>query len=130
MLPTGVELIVGLVRDPQFGPIVACAASGAQARLLHDVSVRLPPLGREEAIAMVRELRSAPLLGGALGEPARDIAAIADVLVRLGALAEDLPEVAELDCDPLLVLEQGAVILDAHVRLEPAEQPLPLGARA
>jgi acyl-CoA synthetase (NDP forming) len=98
--------------------------------MLHDVSVRLPPLGREEAMAMVRELRNAPLVEGSLGGPARDVAAVADVLVRLSALAEDLPEVTELDCDPLLVLEQGAVVLDARVRLEPAEPPLPLGARA
>ncbi|MBI4491754.1 MAG: GNAT family N-acetyltransferase [Chloroflexi bacterium] len=130
MVPQGVELLVGIVHDPQFGPVLACGAGGVLAELLKDMAVRLTPLGREAAREMLRELNTYPLLEGYRGGPARDVPALEEVLVRVSALAEDLPQIAELDCNPVLALERGAAIVDARVRVEPARPPLPLGARS
>ncbi|MBI2467030.1 MAG: GNAT family N-acetyltransferase, partial [Candidatus Rokubacteria bacterium] len=129
MAPKGVEMIVGLVHDAQFGPVVACGAGGVLVELLGDVSVRLAPLGREDAGEMVRGLRSYPLLTGFRGAPACDVPALEDALLRVSALAEDLPEVAELDCNPIIVHEKGALVIDARARVAPAQPPPPLGAR-
>jgi acetate---CoA ligase (ADP-forming) len=78
---------------------------------------------------MLRDLKTYPLLTGYRGAPARDIQALEDVLARVSALAEDLPDVAELDCNPVIVHTAGATIVDARVRVERAAAPLPLGAR-
>ncbi len=129
MVPPGVEMIAGLVHDRQFGPLLACGAGGTLVELLKDVAVRLTPLTTEDAHSMVRELKTFPLLEGFRGAPPADVAALEDALLRLSALAEDLPEVAELDCNPIVVLEHGATVLDARIRLAPAEPPRPLGAR-
>jgi acetyl coenzyme A synthetase (ADP forming)-like protein len=129
MVSGGVEMIVGLVQDPSFGPVLACGAGGVLTEALHDVSVRLTPLSELDLVEMPRELRTYPLLQGYRGAPPNDIAALEDILRRLGALAEDLPQVAELDCNPVTVLERGACILDARIRLAPIEAARPLSAR-
>jgi acyl-CoA synthetase (NDP forming) len=129
MAEEGVEMIVGAVHDPQFGPVVACGAGGALVELLRDVSVRLAPLTGSDAREMLAELRCLPLLTGYRDEPARDRAAVEDVLLRTSALVDDLPEVAELDINPLVVHTEGASVVDARVRLAPAEAPAPIGAR-
>jgi acyl-CoA synthetase (NDP forming) len=117
MAPPGVEMIVGLVHDPQFGPVVACGAGGVLVELLKDVAVRLTPLTAEDAAEMVRSLKTYPLLSGYRGSVSCDVAALEDVLLRVSGLAEDLTEVAELDLNPVVVLADGAVILDARVRV-------------
>ena len=117
MAPEGVEMIVGVVHDRQFGPVVACGAGGVLVELLRDVSVRLTPITPSEARAMIDELRTRPLLGGYRGSPPRDVAALADVIVRVGALVDDLPELAELDLNPVRVHERGATIVDARIRV-------------
>ncbi len=129
MVPGGVEMIVGVVHEPRFGPVVACGAGGTLVEVLKDVVVRLAPLTRDDATEMVRGLKSFPLLGPFRGQPARDVGALEEVLLRVSALAEHVPQLAELDCNPVVVLEKGAAIVDARVRVEPAEPPLPLGAR-
>ena len=101
MAPAGTELIVGIVGDPDFGPVVACGAGGGAVELLGDVSVRLAPLGRARPRAMLRSLRTFPLLDGYRGAPRADLAAVEDVLLRVSALAAAHPEIAELDCNPL-----------------------------
>jgi acyl-CoA synthetase (NDP forming) len=97
--------------------------------LLKDVSVRLAPLSQLDAQEMVRSLRSFPLLTGYRGAPARDVRALEDILLRMSNLAEDQPEIAELDCNPVVVLEQGALVVDARIRVAPAAPERPLGAR-
>jgi acyl-CoA synthetase (NDP forming) len=129
MAPAGVEMIVGITQDPQFGPIVVCGAGGVTAELLRDASARLSPLTARDAAEMVRDLRTYPLLTGFRGAPPADVAALEEVILRLSALAEDLPQVAELDCNPVLVLEHGVAIVDARVRVAPTEPPRPLSAR-
>jgi acetyl coenzyme A synthetase (ADP forming)-like protein len=129
MVPAGVELLAGIVHDPQFGPVIACGAGGVLVELLKDVAIRLTPLTRDEAAAMLRELKSYPLLTGYRGRPPCDVEALIDVLLRVAAMADDLPQIAELDCNPIVALPDGAWIVDARVRVAPAEPPRPLSAR-
>jgi acyl-CoA synthetase (NDP forming) len=117
MANKGVEMLVGVVHDPQFGPVVACGAGGVQVELLRDVSVRLTPLSREDASEMIRGLKTYPLLDGFRGGPLCDVAALEEGLLRTSAMVEDIPQIAELDCNPFVVQENGAVILDARVRV-------------
>jgi len=125
MAEGGVEMLVGVVHDRQFGPVVACGAGGVQVELLRDVSVRLTPLSTEDASEMIRSLKSYPLLNGFRGAPVCDVAALKEGLLRVSAMVEDLPQIAELDCNPFVVNQHGAVILDARVRVE-ATGPRPL----
>jgi acetyl coenzyme A synthetase (ADP forming)-like protein len=131
MVAAGVEMLVGVVNDPSFGPVVACGAGGTAVELLRDVQVRITPLTDADAGAMVRSLATFPLLDGYRGAPPADVAALEDLLLRVGALVEAHPEVAELDLNPVVVLPrgQGAVVVDARVRVEAAQPPLPLAAR-
>ena len=127
MAPPGVEMLVGLVGDPRFGPVVACGAGGTAVELLGDVQVRLAPLTTPEAGEMVRELRTFPLLDGFRGAPRANVAALEDVVVRVAALGNAHPAVAELDLNPVVVTPGGAVVVDARVRVSdpPAPPPLP-----
>ncbi|MDR7481713.1 MAG: GNAT family N-acetyltransferase [Armatimonadota bacterium] len=129
MAAPGVEMIAGVVHDPQFGPVVACGAGGVLVELMGDVAIRLAPLSREDTREMLEGLKTYRLLTGFRGQPPADVAALEDVLLRLGALAEDLPAVAELDCNPVIVHERGATIVDVRVRIARPEPAVPLGAR-
>ena len=117
MAPEGVEMLVGITSDPDWGPVVACAAGGRAVELLGDVQSRLAPLSRRDAAEMVRALRTFPLLDGYRGEARADVDALEDVLVRIAALAAAHPEIAELDCNPVLVGPEGATVVDARVRI-------------
>jgi acetyl coenzyme A synthetase (ADP forming)-like protein len=127
MAPAGAELIVGVVGDPDFGPVVACGAGGHAVELLHDVTVRLAPLGPRAAAEMLRSLRTFPLLDGYRGAPPCDLGAIEDVVLRVSALAAAHPEICELDCNPLHAGPGGAVVLDARIRVAepPPARPFP-----
>jgi acetate---CoA ligase (ADP-forming) len=129
MVGEGVELLVGVVNDASFGPVVACGAGGTAVELLKDVAVRITPLTDRDAAEMVRSLATFPLLDGYRGAPKADVAALEELLLRVSALVEAHPEVAELDCNPVKVLPHGAVVVDARVRVEAATPPLPLAAR-
>jgi len=129
MAARGVETLVGVVHDPQFGPVVACGAGGVQVELLRDVSIRITPLSLEDASDMVRELKTYPLLTGFRGSAPVDVSALEQGLLRVSAMVEDIPQIAELDCNPFVVHETGATILDARIRVG-AVAPRPLfGAR-
>ena len=127
MAPPGVELLVGAVVDPTFGPVVAIAAGGVTAELLGDTALRLTPLTDRDAHDVVRELRTFPLLDGYRGAARVDLAAVEQTLLRLSALMEAHHEVAELECNPLIVSPQGAVAVDVQARLEipPEHAPEP-----
>jgi acetate---CoA ligase (ADP-forming) len=128
MAPTGVELIVGVVNDHSFGPVVACGAGGTTAELIKDVAVRITPVTDLDAKEMLRTLQTFPLLVGYRGSQACDIAAIEDVLLRVGAMVDAHPEIVELDCNPLICSPDGAVIVDARVRVETAPPPAPIAS--
>jgi acetate---CoA ligase (ADP-forming) len=127
MADPGVELLVGVVHDASFGPVIACGAGGTSAELLRDVAVRITPLTDVDAKEMLRSLKTFPLLDGFRGAPPCDVAAVEDVLLRLGALVEAHPEVAELDANPVVARPEGALIIDARVRLSaaPPREPVP-----
>ena len=126
MAPEGVELIVGVVNDPSFGPVVACGAGGIPAELIKDVSVRITPLTDVDAGEMIRSLKTFPLLDGYHGAARCDVAAVEDVLLRVSAMVEHHPEVVELDCNPLIVTSDDAVVVDARVRVETTAPPRPM----
>ena len=125
----GVEMLVGVVQDQHFGPVLACGAGGTTTELLKDVAVRITPITRGEASRMVRSLKTFRLLDGYRGAPRADVAALEDVLLRVSALVEAHPEVVEMDLNPLIVHPAGAVAVDARIRLEPGPPRPPLGAR-
>jgi acyl-CoA synthetase (NDP forming) len=121
MAPAGVEMLVGMVLDPQFGPVVACGGGGTTAELIGDVAVRLTPVTDVDASEMLRSLRTYPLLRGYRGAAPVDVEALEDVVLRLGAMVEEHSEIAEIDMNPVIVSAAGAVVVDARVRVqEPA----------
>jgi acetyl coenzyme A synthetase (ADP forming)-like protein len=129
MVGDGVELLVGVVHDPSFGPVIACGAGGTAVELLKDVAVRITPLTDRDAAEMVRSVATFPLLDGYRGAPKTDVAALEELLLRISALVEAHPEIAELDCNPVKVLPDGVVVVDARVRVEAATPAPPLAAR-
>jgi acyl-CoA synthetase (NDP forming) len=129
MVAGGVEMLVGVVHDPSFGPVLACGAGGVGVELLKDVSVRIAPITDKDAAEMVTSLATYPLLQGYRGAPAADVSALRDLLLRVSALVDAHPEIVEMDCNPVKVMPQGAVIVDARVRIERADPQPPLAAR-
>ena len=117
----GVELLVGAVEDPVFGPLVALGPGGTLAELIGDASFRLAPLTDADAEELVREGKVGRLLGGFRGASAADAGAVAELVLRVGRLVDDLPEIAELDLNPVIAGPDGCVAVDARVRVaEPA----------
>jgi acetyltransferase len=117
--PHALELIVGLTVDPVFGPVVLFGQGGIAVEVTADQAVGLPPLNRILAAELVGRTRVARLLAGYRGKPPADLDALYDVLVRVGRMAAELPELAELDINPLLADAAGVVALDARLRLAP-----------
>ncbi|MEU9044663.1 MULTISPECIES: GNAT family N-acetyltransferase [unclassified Kitasatospora] len=118
MAAPGVELLAGVVQDQVFGPLVLLGLGGTATEVLADRVARLAPLSERDLTTMVTELRSAPLLLGRSGGPAVDLTAIRSMLARLSRLADDFPEVVEADLNPVILRPDGAVCVDARVRLE------------
>jgi len=118
MVPGRVELLVGAVQEPTFGPLLVLGMGGVWSEVLDDRTFRVLPVTGVDAAAMVGDLRCVPLLRGYRGDPPCDVAALEDLLLRVGRLVEDLAEIAELDLNPVQVSENGAVAVDVKVRLE------------
>lgn len=116
-LPPGREVIIGVNRDPAFGPILMFGLGGIYVEVLKDVSFRMCPVTPEEAREMIGEIRAHALLRGARGEAPSDIEAIVDAICRVSALAMDFDDIAELDINPLIVGERGAGAIAADVRI-------------
>jgi acyl-CoA synthetase (NDP forming) len=123
MAPQGVELVVGLNRDDLFGPVLMAGAGGVLTDLLADRRWRGLPLTDLDATEMLRSLGCAPLLAGYRGRPAADQNAVLNVLHRIARLAELVPEIAELDVNPLVAAPAGAFAIDVRVRLSSAPTP-------
>lgn len=107
MVTDAVEMIVGIKRDPTFGPTVLVGSGGILVEIMGDSALRVAPFDRVQAEAMVKELAGYPLLAGARGKPPADVDALVDALVNISALAVACPEIAELDVNPLMVLPEG-----------------------
>ena len=125
-LAGGTELLAGVVQDPVFGPLVAFGAGGVFAELIGDAAFRLAPLTDVDAEELVQGGKAGRLVAGFRGNPPADVAALTDLVHRLGRLAEDVPEVSELDLNPVLAGPDGCVAVDARVRLRsrPSERAL------
>jgi acyl-CoA synthetase (NDP forming) len=117
MLRGGVELLAGLVQDTVFGPLVAFGPGGVLAELIGEASFRIAPLTDVDAEELVSTGKAGKLVAGFRGAPPADAAALADLLLRLSRLAEELPEVAELDLNPVIALATGCCAVDVRVRV-------------
>ena len=126
----GHELIIGLKHDPAFGAVLVAGAGGTAVEILDDQAVELVPVDALLAATMIGRTRIAKLLAGYRGEPAADLAAVTRAIVALSDLARDLPEIAELDVNPLIVAPSGALALDARVRLARAADAASVSDRA
>jgi acetate---CoA ligase (ADP-forming) len=115
----GVEILVGAVQDPVFGPLVALGPGGTLAELIGDAGFRLAPLTDVDADELVRGGKAGVLLSGFRGAPPSDIPAVADAVLRVARLVDDLPEVAELDLNPVIARPDGCVVVDARIRIAP-----------
>jgi len=117
LIEKGVEVLLGLSRDPQFGPVVAFGLGGIYTEVWRDVALRVAPIDWAEAESMVRQVKSFPLLAGVRGQPPRDLGALAEALVRLSWLPFRYPEVGEVDLNPVFLFEKGRglVVGDARV---------------
>jgi acetyltransferase len=115
----GREVLVGVSRDPQFGPLIAFGLGGIYVEALKDVAFRLAPVSRQEAAEQVRSIRAFPILRGVRGEPPADIATAEEIILRVAQLVTDFPEIVEMDINPLVVYNQGegAIVLDARIIL-------------
>lgn len=116
----GIEVLVGMSRDPQFGPLVTFGLGGILVEALKDVTFRVAPFGKQDADEMLDEIRANALLAGVRGRPPADREAMIDILLRINQLVTDFPEIVEMDINPLMVYEkgQGAITLDMRLVLK------------
>jgi succinyl-CoA synthetase beta subunit len=113
----GIEVLVGVKRDVQFGPVLAFGAGGVLAELLDTVALRLLPVTEKGAGAMIAETKVANLLRGVRGRPSGDVGAVRAILIGLSRFVEEHPEVVELDLNPVLVHPRGATVVDARIEV-------------
>jgi len=118
MAVQGVEVIVGSIRDPQFGSVIMFGLGGVFVEFLKDVSFRLPPITRKEALEMISEVRGYALLQGVRGAKPADIDAVADILEKTSKMVVELPEIFEMEMNPIFVYEKGALAVDARIVLQ------------
>ena len=118
MVRGGVEVMLGVTEQPTFGHVIAYGAGGTLVELLSDVALRIHPLTDVDAADMIADVRWSRLLEGFRGAPPSDIATLREIILRLSELVSICPEIRELDINPLKVLEQSAMVVDARVRVE------------
>jgi acetate---CoA ligase (ADP-forming) len=123
MVQGGVEVIVGLTQDPSFGPLIMFGLGGIQVELIKDVAFRIHPLTDVDAKEIVRSVKAYPLLSGYRGSAPADVDALEQLLLRVSAMVEDIPEVAEMDLNPVKVLlpGEGCRVVDARILLRPVD---------
>lgn len=117
MYHLGREVLIGMTRDPIFGPLIAFGLGGIYVEVMKDVSFRVAPLSMNDALEMIHETKAIRLLKGVRGEAPSDIKVLAETLVKISQLSLDIPEITEIDLNPMLVFEKGAVALDGRVIL-------------
>ena len=115
MAAPGLELILGMHRDPQFGPVILFGMGGIAVELFRDVAMRLVPLTREDALSMLSEIKGAPLLRGFRGQRTIDENALVDGLLKLADIAREFPDIVEIDLNPVLAYPEGMVVVDARI---------------
>lgn len=118
MAPPGTEVIVGSIKDPQFGPAIMFGLGGIFVEVLKDVTFRIAPIADDEAMEMISEVKAYPLLMGYRKTPPADLKAISNILLSTSRLVMDHMEIKELDLNPIIVYEKGAKTVDARIILE------------
>lgn len=118
MAPSSTEVIVGALKDPQFGQTLMFGLGGIFVEILKDVTFKIAPITEQEAKEMITEVKAYPLLQGYRGQPPADIKAITKILMATSKLVMDHPEIKELDLNPIMVYEKGAKTVDARIILE------------
>ena len=118
MAPPSTEVIVGATKDPQFGPALMFGFGGIFVEILKDVAFRIAPITRSEAKEMITEVKAYPILRGYRGQPPSDVNAIVEILLNTSKLVMAHPEIKELDLNPIMVYEKGAITVDARIILE------------
>ncbi|MBM3154222.1 MAG: acetyl-CoA synthetase [Chloroflexi bacterium] len=120
MVRPGVEVIIGMTKDPQFGPVLMFGLGGILVEVLKDVSFKIVPLAKRDAREMIREIKGYPLLEGYRGQEPADIPYLEGLILKVSEFVEKTPEIKELDLNPVFAYKDGAVAVDARVILEPA----------
>lgn len=124
MVRPGLEVIIGVSKDPDFGPVLMFGLGGVLVELFKDVSFRIVPITRDDAAEMIREIRGFALLQGYRGAPPVDVAALEDILLRISELVDHNPDVNELDLNPIFAYPDGATAVDARVAIEAESERL------
>jgi acyl-CoA synthetase (NDP forming) len=114
----GIELIIGVFKDPQFGPVIMFGLGGIFVEVLKDVSFRIIPIERRDASEMIREIKGFPLLQGYRGQEPADLASLEDILMKVSGFVEKRPEIKEIDLNPIFAYKDSAVAVDARIVLE------------
>lgn len=117
MAPKSVEVVVGMLRDPTFGPTVMFGLGGVFVELMKDVVFRLAPVSREEALEMIRKIKGYPLLSGFRGSKPLDTASLADLIAKVSKIGVEVEEIDQMDLNPVIVYERGFLIVDARIIL-------------
>lgn len=118
MAKPGIEVVIGMTKDSQFGPVIMFGLGGILVELLKDISFRIVPLEKEDARAMIREIKGYRLLEGYRGGEAVNIPVLEDFLLKVSRFADGYPEIKELDLNPVMAYKDGALAIDARVILE------------
>jgi len=122
MAPPGVEVIIGMSKDPQFGPVLMFGLGGILVEILKDVSFRIVPLVRRDAAEMIKEIKGYPLLESFRGQEPADVPHLEELLLKLSDFVEQRPEIKEIDLNPIFAYSRGSIAVDARVILEEASQ--------
>jgi acyl-CoA synthetase (NDP forming) len=128
MAPEGTQVIVGMSKDPQFGPVMMFGLGGVLVEVLKDVSFRIVPLAKRDAKQMIREIKGYPVLEGARGREAADIGALEALILQLSAFVEANPQVEEIDLNPVFAYSDGVIAVDARIVVALTPNPSPAAA--
>jgi acyl-CoA synthetase (NDP forming) len=121
MAKSGTEIIIGMIKDAQFGPVLMFGLGGILVEVLKDVAFRIVPLEKRDASEMIKEIKGYKLLEGYRGQDPVDIPYLEDMLVKLSVFVDNTPEIKEIDMNPVFAHKDGAVVVDARIVLEEAE---------
>ena len=121
MAKSGTEIIIGMIKDAQFGPVLMFGLGGILVEVLKDVAFRIVPLEKRDASEMIKEIKGYKLLEGYRGQDPVDIPYLEDMLVKLSVFVDNTPEIKEIDMNPIFAYKDGAVVVDARIVLEEAE---------
>ena len=117
MVPQGTEIIIGIMKDPHFGPVIMFGLGGIFVEVLKDISFRILPIEERDAEEMINEIKGSKILKGARGEASKDIEAIKILLMKISQLVMENPEISEIDLNPVFVFEKGLQVIDARMIL-------------